>query len=283
MPGRKKRRRPGKPKKAVHVTTYDHLGEYLRAFAAGHFHLVILVGTGGVGKSRSVKAALDGKGCWIEGNATPFGMYVKLFRHRNEFVVIDDVDALYADRSGVRLLKCLCQTEEEKAVAWHSDAKSLERQGIPREFVTKSKVAIISNDWQTLNKNVDALQDRGHVLLFQPSAAEVHAKVGTWFADPEIYEWFAANLHRVREPSQRHYARAKELKAAGMDWTQVLAEEAENRRARLAAELLASTTYATTAARVQAFVEQGGGCRATFFNHRRRLQGGNRTAAAPSP
>jgi len=73
-------------------------------------------------------------------------MYVKLYRHRDQFVVIDDVDALYADRSGVRLLKCLCQTEEEKAVAWHSDAKSLERRGIPREFATKSRVAIIAND-----------------------------------------------------------------------------------------------------------------------------------------
>jgi hypothetical protein len=33
---------------------------------------------------------LGGKGCWIEGNATPFGMYVKLFRHRDESVVIDE-------------------------------------------------------------------------------------------------------------------------------------------------------------------------------------------------
>ena len=64
--------------------------------------------------------------------ATPFGMYVKLCRHRDQFVVIDDVDALYADRSGVRLLTCLCQTGEEKAVAWHTDARSLEPQGIPR-------------------------------------------------------------------------------------------------------------------------------------------------------
>ena len=283
MPARKKRRRHGKPHKAVRVTTYQRLEEYLRAFAAGHFHLVILVGAGGVGKSRSVRSVLNGKGCWIEGNATPFGMYVKLYRHRDQFVIIDDVDALYADRSGVRLLKCLCQTEEEKAVAWHSDAKSLERQGIPREFVTKSKVAIISNDWTTLNKNVDALQDRGHVLLFEPSAAEVHAKVGTWFNDQEIYEWFAANLHRVREPTQRHYTRAKELKSAGMDWTEVLAEEAENRRARLAAELLASSTYSSTAARVRAFVEQGGGCRATFFNYRRRFAGGKEADDKPSP
>jgi hypothetical protein len=56
-----------------------------------------------------------------------------------------------------------------------------------------------------------------------------------------------------------------------MDWTEVLAAESENRRVRLAAELLASAAYASTAARVQAFVEQGGGCRATFFNYRRYL------------
>src|SRR5437764_1122407 len=74
-----------------------------------------------------------------------------------------------------------------------------------------------------------------------------------------------------RDASQRHYTRAKELKGANMDWTQVLEEEAENRRVRLAAELLASPTYASTAARVRAFVEQGGGCRATFFNYRRYL------------
>jgi hypothetical protein len=142
----------------------ERLDEYLRAFAGGHFHLLILVGAGGLAKSRSVRAVLDGKTCWIEGNATPFGMYVKLYRHRDQFVVIDDVDALYADRSGVRLLKCLCQTEEEKAVAWHPDARSLERQGIPREFVTRSRVAIIANDWKTLDENVAALQAGGQSI-----------------------------------------------------------------------------------------------------------------------
>ena len=260
--------------KTLFLRSYDRLEQYLQAFAKGHFHLLILIGAGGLAKSRSVRAVLGSEACWIEGNATPFGIYAKLYRHRDRFVVIDDVDGLYADRSGVRLLKCLCQTEEEKAVAWHSDARSLERQGIPREFTTKSRVIIISNDWKTLDKNVAALQDRGHVLFFQPSAAEVHCKAGEWFDDEEIYQWFAANLHRVREPSLRHYVRARELKAAGMDWTEVLAHDADNPRARLAAELLASGAYSSTAARVQAFVEQGGGCRATFFNYRRRLGAG---------
>jgi hypothetical protein len=270
MPATPKHRR-GHPHKALHLTTYQRLEAYLRAFADGHFHLLILVGAGGLAKSRSVRIVLDGKGCWIEGNATPFGMYAKLYKHRDEFVVIDDVDALYSDRSGVRLLKCLCQTEEEKAVAWHTDARSLERHGIPREFTTKSRVVIISNDWKTLNKNVAALQDRGHVVFFEPSAAEVHAQAGTWFDDEEIYPWFAANLHRIREPSLRHYVRARELKAAGMDWTAILAAEDENPRARLAAELMASDAYGSIEARAAAFVEQKGGCRATFYNYRRRF------------
>ena len=50
-----------------------------------------------------------------------------------------------------------------------------------------------------------------------------------------------------------------------MDWTDVLAVEDEN-PPRLAAELLASKAYGSTAERIRAFMEQGGGGRATFFN-----------------
>jgi hypothetical protein len=265
------RRRLGRPDGALHLASYAKLEEYLRAFACGHLNLLILVGQAGIAKTRTVRAVLGRSACWIEGNATPFGMYAKLYRHRDQFVVIDDVDSLYADKAGIRLLKCLCQTEEEKTVAWHTDARSLEKHAIPREFTTKSRVIIICNDWKTLNRNVAALQDRGHVLVFQPSAAEVHRKAGEWFDDTEIYAWFGANLHRMREPSFRHYVRARELKAAGMDWTEVLAVDAENVRARLAAEILASSSYRSTGEKIQAFVKQGGGCRATFFNYRRRL------------
>jgi len=244
--------------RSIYLATYARLHEYLLAFANGHLNLLILVGQAGIAKSRSVREALGPGACWIEGNATPFGMYEKLYRNCGRFVVIDDVDSLYADKSGIRLLKCLCQTEEEKAVAWHTDARSLEKHNIPREFTTTSRVIIICNDWKTLNRNVAALQDRGHVLVFQPSAAEVHRRAGLWFHDPEIYAWFGANLHRIREPSFRHYVRARELKAAGMDWTEILATAPDNPRARLAAEILGSASYPGTGDRVRAFVEKGG-------------------------
>jgi hypothetical protein len=275
----------GHPEGALVLTTYEKLRKYLSAFASGHLGLVILLGERGLAKSRTVRSLLSElkqPACWIEGNATAFGMYEKLYRHRHEFVVIDDVDSLHADRAGVRLLKCLCQTEEEKAMAWHSDTRSLEKRSIPREFTTKSRVIIISNDWRTLNRNVAALQDRGHVLLFQPGASEVHREAGRWFQDREIFEWFEKNLHRVFEPSLRLYVRAQELKAAGVDWTEVLSELPVNLRARLASEILESNEYQTTRERVEAFVERGGGCRATYFNYRNRLGHGPSGRGAPT-
>ncbi len=120
------------------------------------------------------------------------------------------------------------------------------------------------------------------MLHFEPGAAEVHREAGRWFDDAEIYRWLGENLHRVREPSLRHYVRARELKAAGMDWTAVLAAEDENKRARLAAEILESDEYASTAARVEAFIAKGGGCRATFFNYQRKFSNGNGTGRGSS-
>src|SRR5262249_20905438 len=137
-----------------------------------------------------------------------------------------------------------------------------------------SRVVIICNDWKTLNRNVAALQDRGHVLFFEPTPLEVHRKAVPWFKDEDIYIWFEANLHRIREPSLRLYVRARELKRAGLMWKEVLESEPENPRGKLAAQILENEVYMRTKERVQAFVSQGGGCRATFFNYKRLLKEG---------
>jgi len=263
------------PTGAIILTRYSELEDYAAAFAARHINLLILVGPPGLAKSRSIRGVLGVEACWIEGNATALGMYVQLYEHRDRFVVIDDVDSLYGDRNGVRLLKCLCQTEEVKSVAWHSTTRSLDRDGVPREFTTTSRAIIISNDWRTLNRNVAALQDRGHVLVFRPTAAEVHIKAVSWFQDPEILAWFEANLSRIAEPSLRLYLRAAELKRAGMDWKRIAQLSPENLRQQLVLELRRDDQYASEKARVREFIERGGGCRATYFNYLRRLRSAN--------
>ena len=268
----KKNRISREPTNAIILSSYAELEAFLTAFAEGHINLVILIGARGLGKSRAVRKILGDDICWIEGNASPFGIYVQLYRHRDQLVVIDDVDSLHADKNGVRLLKNLCQTEPVKRVAWQTAAKGLEKEKIPREFSTTSRTVIVSNDWRSTNRNTAAVEDRGQVLVFRPTSLEVHRKVNEWFEDDEIYGWIGARLHLIREPSMRLYYRARELKRGGLNWKQILPESEGDQRTRLTLELLADDSYSTQEDRARAFITQDGGCRATFFNYAKRLK-----------
>lgn len=264
--------RRNRSQNTIILTTYEELEGFVRAFAEGHLNLVILVGARGLAKSRIVQKTLAGDTCWIEGNASPFRIYVELYKHRDQLIVIDDVDSLHADKNGIRLLKNLCQTEPAKRVSWQTAAKGLEKEGIPREFATKSRVVIISNDWKSTNRNTAAVEDRGQVLMFQPTALEVHRKAGEWFEDSEIYQWIGERLAQIAAPSMRLYYRTRELKNAGLDWKRVVPESMGNQRSRLALELLSDETYPTQETRAESFTVQGGGCRATYFNYAKRLK-----------
>src|SRR5262249_17833095 len=91
-------------------------------------------------KSRCVRQALGRKVCWISGQATPFGIYLQAYEHRHQPLVLDDVDGLYADRQGIRLLKALGQTEGTKTLSWQSAAPALAPHDLPRQFTTTSRV-----------------------------------------------------------------------------------------------------------------------------------------------
>jgi hypothetical protein len=253
------------------------LEQYVRAFAAGHLNLLMIFGPPGVGKSRCVRQALRGQVCWINGQATPFGIYLKAYEHRHEPLVLDDVDGLYADRAGIRLLKALGQTERTKTLSWQSDAPTLERRGIPRQFTTTSRVALVGNAWKTLNADVAALEDRGHLLLFEPVPLEVHRQAARWFWDAEIFDFVADHLHLFAQHSLRTYHHAWELKRAGLAWRQGVLCRCLKGPALEVAKLKANRTFTSEAERVRAFVQSGAGCRASYFRHAKKL----RPAAAP--
>jgi hypothetical protein len=260
------------PQHAVRLPSYSELEQYVRAFAAGHLNLLLLFGPPGVGKSRCVRQALGSQVGWLSGQATPLGIYLQAYQHRHQLLVLDDVDGLYADRSGIRLLKALCQTERTKTLGWHTTAPVLDRLGIPRQFTTTSRVALVGNDWKTLNADVAALEDRGHVLVFEPMAVEVHRQAAGWFWDQEIFDFVAEHLHLMAQLSLRSYLQAWELKRAGLDWQHGVLCRCLTGTALLVARLQADRSFPSEAARVQAFVQAGAGCRATYFRHARKMQ-----------
>jgi hypothetical protein len=238
----------------------------------------MIFGPPGVGKSRCVRQALGNQVCWISGQATPLGIYVEAFEQRHKSLVLDDVDGLYADRSGIRLLKALCQTEPTKTLSWHTATPILKHREVPQRFSTTSRVALIGNDWKTLNADVAALEDRGHVLLFEPTALEVHRQAAGWFWDQEIFDFVAGHLHLIGHHSLRLYRHAWELKQAGLNWRQAVLSRFLTGPALAVARLKANPTFASEAARVRVFVQSGAGCRATYYHHARKLQ-----PPAPTP
>jgi len=260
------------PTYALRLTTYSELEQYVRAFAAGHLNLLMIFGPPGVGKSRSVRQAIGSNVCWIGGQATPFGIYLQAYEHRHEPIVLDDVDCLYANRLGIRLLKALGQTERTKTVSWQTAAPALKKCGIPRQFTTTSRVALVGNDWKTLNADVAALEDRGHLLLFEPAPVEVHRQASRWYWDQESFDFIADHLHLMAQHSLRTYCHAWELKQAGLDWRQGVLCRCLTGVALAVAKLKANPNFANEAERIRAFVRSGAGCRASYFRHARKLQ-----------
>jgi len=275
-----------KPRTARTISRYEDLDRYVRAFVDGSLGLLVIVGGAGLQKSETVRHAAGPGVCILDGKVTAFELYRELWRHRNAAIVIDDVDELYADRQAVRLLKGLCQTNPVKTVSWHSAARALDGEGIPREFQTTSRVLIIANSWRTLNADVEALEDRGHVVFFEPSPPEVHIRVATWFWDQEIFDFVAENLDRIQSPSMRDYQLAWESKVSGLPWRAMLvnrwlADMPAWRR--LVAELKADPSFATEKARAEAFQERCGGSRATYFNQAKKLRRTKRRRRVPAP
>jgi hypothetical protein len=130
---------------------------------------------------------------------------------------------------------------------------------------------MIANQWQTINADVAALEDRAHFLVFEPSAAEVHRQAAGWFWDQEIFDFVAQHLHLATRHSLRAYILASELKQAGMDWRRAVLSRCLSGTALEVARLKANPVFTSEEERVLAFVNSGAGCRATYFNHAKKL------------
>ena len=275
------------PDDVIAVTTYAQLTLYLRKFAEGHFGLLLLLGRPGTGKTHHIKSALDAcpsvvcgpaappcgeKVLYVEGHVQPFGLYQKLWRFRDRTVVLDDLDRLYADPNCVRMLKPLCSTQRVKTISWITH---MTRAGsdIPDRFTTTSNVALIANEWRTLNANVRALEDRAIILHFVPSNEEVHRQVGEWFDDREVYAFIAGWLEQVPMISMRHYDKGRRLRNAGfLDWRESLLEMmVPDRRISLMARLQWDAALENECDRVARFCEQTGCSRPTYFRLKRLL------------
>ncbi len=275
---------PSLPTDAITVASYQDLDLYVDRVASGALDLLLIIGRHGTGKSERVRRMLavrarSGAGpLYVEGHAQPFGIYRGLWDHRDQPVVLDDVDRLYANSDCVRLLKPLCESRLTKRVSWLTHA-TMNGSGPPSAFETKSPVILIANEWRSLNANVRALEDRAIIIHFDPTNDSVHAQARQWCRDEEIHQFIGAHLSAVQAVSMRWYAKAQKLREAGFrDWkVSLLQMMLSDRHLAIVAELALDPTYSTERDRIEAFARVTGRSRATYYRLRRRLSPSFRT------
>jgi hypothetical protein len=191
---------------------------------------------------------------------------------RNQPVVLDDLDRLYADPDCVRLLKPLCNTVREKRLHWLSNL-TMNDGALPPTFTTASSVILIANEWKSLNPNVRALEDRAIILHFCPPNEEVHRKVGQWFDDPEVYGFLGELLPAVPSISMRHYCKGSQLRRAGLsDWrSSLLQMMIPDQKAMCALAVQHDSSLRSEQDRVARFRSMCGASRATYFRIKAKL------------
>jgi hypothetical protein len=268
-------RSPQFPPGAEIVRTYARYDEHVRAFFTGAYHLLMIVGRPGLAKTHAFESHLSTASHLIRGWAAPLQVYMDIYRHRDHLLIFDDAETLWKKPGGRVLLRSLSEHKPKKLMQWTSTAPQLERNGVPQSFFTSSKVAIVANRFVFGEaEEYDAVLDRGHLIVFDPSPLEVHLHVSTWFWDQEIYDHIRERLHLIEHNSARMYLKAWERKRASGDWRKLIeVAYCMDSTRRVVMALESDPSLRTVADRVKKFKEQTGASRATYFNIKRELAG----------
>ncbi len=162
----------------ITVTTYEELTFYIKMFKDGNADLLIIESKGGYGKSTTVDRIMQEiRHLKVLAHMTPLQFYISGYIYRDCPIVFDDLDTLITNKDNVALLKQFAETQKTKEISWFSTSKILKDNSIPKRYETKSRIIIICNSFDIVNKNVSSLADRGFHIIFKPTKQELMSKI----------------------------------------------------------------------------------------------------------
>lgn len=262
-----------RPLNAELISTYEKLRFYANKFGDGFYNCLIIIGPPGTFKSTIIHAATRGNAHVISGHSSPYQVFCEIQDNIDRLLIIDDSDGLYQEKSGQRLLKSLTNPVEQKTVCWTTNKPISE--GRATKFVTRSRVCIIDNAWNSNNDHLQALEDRSRLMLFDPKPLEVHQELKrmNWFNDIEIYDFISEHLRFFKNLSGRTYVKAKEAKNAGEDWRSLLLNQVKNDFDKQLLLVETDPNFANKPVhdRCMEWISRTNGSRASYFNRKRAL------------
>ena len=144
-------------------------------FKQKDLQLLIIQGEAGTGKTQMIQHTLEGEKCFMQqSHSTPLALFNSLYEHRNELIVLEDLDTFLRSSVAISMMKALCETTKVKKLSYLSTSQLLKA---PINFETASSILISCNQLQAKSKNMQALLSRGLYLQFEPTRLELLNKM----------------------------------------------------------------------------------------------------------
>ncbi len=222
-------------------TRFDFVTQLVDMVARNKAVSLIVTGPGGLGKTHTVRAALESAGLkdasgfdaetaegsfkMIKGYSTAKGLYRELFYNRDSVIVFDDTDSILKDPVALNLLKGALDSYDKRIISWNADMKD---DDLPRSFVFNGRVIFISNLKRSQMDN--ALKTRAYVIDLAMNLQQKIDRMAVLASSDEFmpqmpvkYKQDALKLiqdmgARAKEVSLRSLQAVTRIRAAGGNW-----------------------------------------------------------------
>jgi hypothetical protein len=128
---------------------FGFLSDLTKMVIMGVSPSLIVVGSGGLGKSYSVKKTIEE--CRLEeheyvffkGYSTARGLYNTLYDNNGKVIIFDDCDSILEDKVALNILKSALDSYDEREISWM--VKMNKNDEYPNKFKFTGRIIFISN------------------------------------------------------------------------------------------------------------------------------------------
>lgn len=201
----------------------------------------IITGPGGLGKSHTVRVALERAGLKdasdletlstdksftvIKGYSTAKGLYREMYNNKNSVIVFDDCDSILKDPVALNLLKGALDSNDKRVIGWNAEMKD---EDLPTSFRFEGRIIFISN---LKRENMDqALRTRAYCVDLSMTTEQKLERMAVMISEDDFMPRFdqkhkedSLNLikemgDRATEISLRTLQSVTRIRASGGNW-----------------------------------------------------------------
>jgi hypothetical protein len=147
---------------------FDFLEKAVKMVAEKVQPSVVISGAGGLGKTYTVRKALETSGLddfslidtddalgidrsnsfvFIKGYSTPKALYRSLYANNNGIIVYDDCDSVLNNDTALNILKAALDSYDKRVISWNSEMRG--DDDLPRTFEFTGQIIFITNQNQS--------------------------------------------------------------------------------------------------------------------------------------